>query len=457
GKKNAATLYMAILSIFTILLTKLSGQEDIIIGTPTAGRGHADLEKIIGMFVNTLAMRNYPEGGKTIEEYLGEVKENSLQAFENQEYQFEDLVERLSVKRDTGRNPIFDVMFNLLNQTEYQKQNTPTTSTIPTSTTSTTSTTSITSITSTMSTMSTDPGAVGTSKFDLGLNAAEGEDTFTITIEYCRKLFTQATIKKFIIYFKKIWQTVTNTPQQKIKNITIITEEEKTKILYELNDTDVDYPREKTLHQLFEEQVEKTPHNISAVGNRQEKNYKLQTKTKKKKQAKDQLLQIADPDVGGIHESPSGTQPPSVLLPTAYRLPPTTSVVQLTYRELNEKANRLAHHLQCKGAEPGTIVAIIPERTIEMLIGLMGILKAGCAYLPIDPAYPEKRINYMLKDSNAKIVLKEFKKLKELHELEELKELKKLKESVESDELGEGIEIIDIHIIYKLSPQIKNL
>ncbi|MCP4151785.1 MAG: hypothetical protein GY757_28840, partial [bacterium] len=125
AKENETTLYMTILSIYTILLSKLSGQEDIIVGTPTAGRRHADLESIIGMFVNTLAIRNYPEGTKTITEYLGEVKENTLQAFENQEYQFEELVEKLSLKRDTGRNPLFDVMFNLLNTTTGKPENNP--------------------------------------------------------------------------------------------------------------------------------------------------------------------------------------------------------------------------------------------------------------------------------------------------------------------------------------------
>ncbi|MCP4149236.1 MAG: non-ribosomal peptide synthetase, partial [bacterium] len=123
ARENKATLYMTILSIFTILLSKLTGQEDIIVGTPTAGRRHADLEKITGMFVNTLAMRNYPGREKKFKDYLAEVKENTMQAFENQEYQFEDLVEKLSVKRDTGRNPIFDVMLNVLNQAESREQN----------------------------------------------------------------------------------------------------------------------------------------------------------------------------------------------------------------------------------------------------------------------------------------------------------------------------------------------
>ncbi|MCP4117989.1 MAG: AMP-binding protein, partial [Desulfobacteraceae bacterium] len=124
AKENEATLYMTILTIFTILLSKLGGQEDIIVGMPTAGRRHADLENIIGMFVNTLVMRNYPSGEKTCREFLKEIKKGTLQAFDNQEYQFEDLVDRLSVRRDTGRNPIFDVMFNLLNQVESKEQNT---------------------------------------------------------------------------------------------------------------------------------------------------------------------------------------------------------------------------------------------------------------------------------------------------------------------------------------------
>jgi non-ribosomal peptide synthetase component F len=120
AKETDSSLYMIILSVYTILLSKLSGQEDIIIGTPIAARRHADLENIIGMFVNSLAIRNYPTAEKKFSQFLVEVKNRLLEAFENQEYQFEDLVEKVSVRRDTSRNPIFDVMFNLLNQSEHQ-------------------------------------------------------------------------------------------------------------------------------------------------------------------------------------------------------------------------------------------------------------------------------------------------------------------------------------------------
>ncbi|MCP4149528.1 MAG: AMP-binding protein, partial [bacterium] len=423
AKQNETTLYMAILSIFTILLSKLSGQEDIIVGTPTAGRRHAQLEKIIGMFVNTLAMRNYPQGEKTFKAFLREVKENSLFAFENQEYQFEDLVDRLSLRRDTGRNPIFDVMFNLLNQAEYQKQTLSTTSSTSTMSTMSTGSTISGNPHTTMfanepvndangaehrnapgavgtnpGAVGTNPGAVGTSKFDLTLSATDSGERVYLHIEYYTKLFKEETIKRFITYFKKILQSVTAAPEQKIKEIEFITAEEKHQILHDFNDTTVHYPKGKTIHQLFEEQAQRTPDSIGTVGSWQS----------------------------------------AALPPTADRLPPTASLIQLTYRELNETTGRLARHLQEKGAKPGTIVAIMLERSTETIIAIISILKAGAAYLPIDPAYPNERINYILKDSSTKIVLTGYGEIRELNEIKESKKLK---------HLGEEIELIDISIV----------
>ncbi|MCP4146335.1 MAG: amino acid adenylation domain-containing protein, partial [bacterium] len=366
--QKKTTLYMTLQAVFTILISKLAGQEDIIIGTPTAGRRHADLEYIIGMFVNTLAMRNNPGREKNIDNYLLEVKKNTLQAFENQEYQFEDLVDRLNVRRDTGRNPIFDVMFNLLNQPEEQGTN---------------------------SSNSLNTSLVVTSKFDLTLSGFEMEDKIRFNIEYSTNLFKKETIKRFIAYFKRIIQTITKTPQQKISEIEIITPEEKTQILYEFNNTAADYTKEKTIHQLFEEQVEKTPDNVGLVGSRQS------------------TLSIPSTHNPPIQESQS------------------RQAHAVTYRELNEKSNRLAHHLQDKGVKTGAIIVIMVERSIEMIIGLLAILKTGAAYLPIDPDSPQKRINYMLKDSNTKILLTG------------------VKESAELDEL-KGIVHIDINIINQL-------
>ncbi|MCP4154181.1 MAG: AMP-binding protein, partial [bacterium] len=274
------------------------------------------------------------------------------------------------------------------------------------------------------SVVDTYPSVVDTSKFDLTLNALDTGEGLNFQVEYCVKLFKEETIKRFITYFKGILQTVFKAPEQKIAEIEIITEEEKRKILYEFNDTAADYPANKTIHQLFEEQVEKTPDNIGLVGSPQLAVGKEKIKDNK---------EIIEDKENTVKEKTSSIEYPVSSI----------QFIQLTYQELNERANRLAHHLQSKGAGPGTIVAIKTQRSVEMIIGLLGILKTGSAYLPIDPHLPEERIKYILKDSNAKVLLKEM--------LQELNELK---------ELDDGIEIIDINTIYQffsLPPQLSGI
>ncbi|MCP4157340.1 MAG: hypothetical protein GY757_57045, partial [bacterium] len=339
AKENEITLYMTILSIYTLLLSKLSGQEDIIVGTPTAGRRHADLENIIGMFVNTLAIRNTPKSGKTIEEYLREVKENTMQAFENQEYQFEELVDRLSVKRNTGRNPIFDVMFNLRNQTETKKRGT----------------------TTSPQNSNTPNTLVTTSKFDLSLRATETGDSVNVNFEYSTKLFKEETIKRYITYFKGIIQTITKETHRKISEIEIITEEEKNRILYEFNETAVDNPREKTIHQLFGEQVERTPDSIALVGrekpvgSRQYAVGKEKTKDNKTIKNKKETIQGKESAIrektSSIQHPVSSIQQPASSTPSIPSFPSTksTKTTQLTYRELNKKSNQLAAHIIQRG------------------------------------------------------------------------------------------------------------
>jgi hypothetical protein len=230
--EKGATLYMILLSLYMIFLAKLSNQEDIIVGTPVAGRRHADLQGIIGMFVNTLAIRDYPLGEKHYSEFLQGVKENILKAFENQDYQFEELVEHVAVNRDISRNPIFDTMFVLQNidntgidipglkMSPYKYEN-------------------------------------KTSKFDLTLSGVEAADKLLFTFEYSTKLFTGSAIARFIAYFKKIISDVLRDGSKDIKlsAIEIISAEEKRQILYDFNDTETGYPQDKTFHRLFEEQV----------------------------------------------------------------------------------------------------------------------------------------------------------------------------------------------------------
>jgi amino acid adenylation domain-containing protein len=338
ANKQGATLYMVLLGIYSILLSKLSGQEDIIIGNSIAGRQHADLHFIIGMFVNTLVMRNYPAGTKNVKEFLDEVKKRTLAAFENQDYPFEELVDQIAVNRNTSRNPLFDVMFVLQN-IAVQSGTIPDIQ-IPDLKTS-----------PYQSGTQLDPGAA---KFDLTLVAVETGEKLSLIFEYSSSLFKKETIERFTTYFKWIAEDIFPHAEKKIADIEMISPEEKNRLLREFNQTRFDYPVDKTIHELFIEQAKTTPDHIAIVG-------------------------------------AQGTVP--------------FNDIYLTYRELNEKSDQLAHHLRSRGVGPETIAAIMVERSIELIIGILGILKAGGAYLPIDPGSPRERIDYMLNDSKASLLL----------------------------------------------------
>jgi amino acid adenylation domain-containing protein len=341
---HGITLYMLLYSLFSILLAKLTGQEDIIMGTPVAARRHADLEPIIGMFVNTLALRSFPAANKTLEEFFKEVKESALEAFENQEYPFEELVEKVTPDRDTSRNPLFDAMF-VFQPHDPRPGNNPGPK-----------------IVSTSGSLAIIPieYQVQTAKFDITPVITEMENTFQVTFEYCTRLFKPATIERFLNYFQRIINSVVRQPGQGISEIDILPEEEKKLLLNTFNDTRQAYPHTKTIHELFAERVERTPDHIAVEGSAQIKNR--------------------------TH---------------------MTHMTYISYRQLHEKSNQLEGLLIEKGVQSDTIVAIMMKRCVEMIIGLLGILKAGGAYLPIDPDYPQDRISYMLNDSNATILLTE--------------------------------------------------
>jgi tyrocidine synthetase III len=325
SKENDLTLYMSLLSVFTILLSKLSGQDDIIIGTPIAGRNHNDLENIIGMFINTLAIRSEVSEDETIREFLSKLKQSTLNAFDHQDYQFDDLVENVSVKRDTSRNPIFDVMFNMQNQADY---------------------------TGDLSEFNNDEliHTSATSKFDFTFTAVDYGDQLLLSFAYCTRLFKSESIERFIKYFTNLLNAMIIDPLKKISEIEILSLAEKHQLLHEFNDTKAGYPKDKTLHQLFEEQVEKTPNNIAIVFQDE----------------------------------------------------------QISYSELSERSNSLALYLVNQGVLKEDYVGIHLDRSLELYIGILGVLKTGKAYIPIDVSMPESRIEYMIKDSNLKTILTQF-------------------------------------------------
>ena len=319
--KTNTTVFMILLASFNTLLHKYTGQEDIIIGSPITGRTHPNLQNVIGMFVNTLVLRNYPQSHKSFAEFLEDIKESSLRAFENQDYQFEQLVEKLHIKRDLSRNPLFDVMFNMLPVEDSIKEN----------------------------------GGVNysywefenkTSKFDISM-AVRQDEGLSFELEYCTKLFSRATIEKLAGHFINILKAVTENMDIKLNEIDILSEAEKKQVFVEFNNTKKKYSCDKTISRLFEEQVEKTPDNIAV----------------------------------------------------------SYEGISLTYRELNEKANLVASSIARKGIQKDCVVGIMTGRSVEMIAGIVGILKAGCGYMPIDPSYPNERINHMLADSNSSLVI----------------------------------------------------
>ena len=335
AQEQGQTLFMALFAAFNVLMAKLSGQDDIIAGTVTAGRSHADVQEIIGMFVGTLALRNYPKGDKTFRRFLAEVKDRTIAAFEHQEYPLEELVSKVAPRADAGRNPLFDVVFELENEddrTEYLLE------------------------TLMLDTSNPYKYKNKTSKFDMLMVAVETEIGLQFKIEYSTKLFKESTIERFIRYFEQIISAVCRNIDQKIAEIDMLPEKERVKVLYDFNDVKADYPKDKTIAELFEEQVTKTPENIAVVF------YDFDTNVRK----------------------------------------------PISYRALNRKADQLAYLLREKGVTSNSIVGMMAKKSVEMIIGIVATLKAGGAYLPLNPDYPIERKKYIMDDCNTQILLTNF-------------------------------------------------
>ncbi|MCK5058674.1 MAG: amino acid adenylation domain-containing protein, partial [Candidatus Aminicenantes bacterium] len=320
--KEGVTLYMTLTALFNILLARLSGQEDIIIGTPAAGRIHYDLKPLVGMFVNTLALRNYPRGEKMFREFLQEVKSSIVEAQENQEFQFEDLVEAIDINRDAGHNPLFDVMFVMQD---------PDTARIE--------------IPGLM--LSPYKFTTKSAKFDMTLVCEKAVDGLFLTVEYATSLFSARTIKRFVTYFKKIMTGVLGDTSIRIRDIDMLSPQEKRQLLVNFNQVASGYPVDETICRLFANQVERTPLNpaINAAGK------------------------------------------------------------ELSFRELDEKSGMLAFFLINHGIKPDEPVALMVEPSPEMIIAIIGILKTGSAYIPLNPQALVKRTAYILNDCNIRILL----------------------------------------------------
>ena len=332
SQQQGVTLFMTLLAAFDTLLYRYSGQSDILVGSPIANRNHSEIEGLIGFFVNTLVLRTSIEGNPSFSELLVQVREIAMDAYAHQDLPFEMLVEALQPERDLSYTPLFQVMFALQNQ-------------------------SLSQVELTGLTVSPLEVESQTAKFDLTLSMENRVDGLVGVWSYSTDLFDSETIERMTRHFQTLLEGIVANPQEKISQLPILTEVEQKQLLVEWNNTEVDYPQDQCIHQLFEQQVEKTPDAVAIVFEEQ----------------------------------------------------------QLTYRELNSRANQLAHYLlQNHQIKPDTLIGLCVERSVEMVVGILGILKAGGAYVPLDPDYPSERLSFMLEDAQVSVILTQQQIVKSL-------------------------------------------
>ena len=331
GRKEDSTLFMTLLAGFAVLLYRYTNHDDMVLGTPIAGRQFDGTQALIGFFVNTLALRIDLSANPSFRSMLGRLKETAIEAFSNQDLPFEKLLEGLRLKRNPDRAPLFQVMFNFEN--------------VPRSSHETESVS--------MEEFDFDPG---TAPFDLDMEIIEGDEGLSCRLTFNTALFDPGTAERMLGHYESLLEGIVANPQERISDLPLLSEVEKHQLLVEWNDTEADYPKDQCLHELFEAQVERTPDVVAVVFEQQ----------------------------------------------------------QLTYRELNSRANQLAHYLRKQGVGPEVLVGICVERSLEMIIGLLGILKAGGAYVPLDPSYPRERLAFMLEDTGTPVLVTQKKFVAEL-------------------------------------------
>jgi amino acid adenylation domain-containing protein/non-ribosomal peptide synthase protein (TIGR01720 family) len=322
GKSHGVTLFMTLLAAFETLLLRYTGQESMVIGTPIANRTHCDIEGLIGFFVNTLALRSDLAGDPTFGELLRRVRESVLDAYANQDVPFERLVDELNPERSLSHSPLYQVMLTL--------QSAP-------------------RLAPTFAGLGAEelmpPGFRG--KLDLQLAAGEVGDKLRLSAVYNKSLFDSDRIERMMQHYLMLLEAVVADPSVRLSRLPLLPEPERHQVLVDWNQTDTDYPSDRCIHELFEDQVERRP--------------------------------------GAMAVEFDGEQ--------------------LTYRQLNARANRLAHYLKTQGVGPETLVGLCVERSVEMVVGLLSILKAGGAYVPLDPSYPLERLLGMVEDAQAPLIL----------------------------------------------------
>ncbi|MEA5574015.1 non-ribosomal peptide synthetase [Calothrix sp. UHCC 0171] len=320
SKDNNCTLLMTLLSVYTTLLYRLTGQENIVVGVPAAGRFKGS-ESLVGYCSHLLAIRSYIDGDLNFSQHLQATKTELLNAYTHQDYPFARLIEKLKISRNENISPLVTAIFNLNRPLAVPKMFGVETSLLP--------------------------QPLSFVDHDICLNVSEINGKLVFDFDYNTDLFNDSTIHRFLELFQTLLRETIANSQKSLANLPLLNQSQHHQLLVEWNDTQTEYPQNKCIHELFEQQVAKTPNAVAVVFENQ----------------------------------------------------------QLTYQELNNRANQLAHHLQTLGVKPEVLVGICLNRSLEMMVGLLAILKAGGAYVPLDPTYPQERLDYIVSDSGMSILL----------------------------------------------------
>ena len=322
SQQSGTTLFMTLLAAYATLLSRYSGQDDIVVGSPIANRNRDEIEPLIGFFVNMLVLRTQLHGNPTFTELLERVREMTLGAYDHQDLPFEKLIEELQPERSLSYTPLFQVMF-MLEPASVEELEMPGLSITPL-------------------------GVEGfTTTDDLLLAMEETEDGLRGDLTYNNTLFDASTIKQMVGHFQALLESIVTNPQQRIAQLPMLSASERNRLLVEWNDTHTEYPLEQCFPQLFEQQVAKTPEAVAVVFENQ----------------------------------------------------------QLTYRELNTRANGWARYLVKQGVGAETVVALLCDRNLDFLTAILAVFKAGGAYLPLNPNHPSERLQQVLDQSQVPFVL----------------------------------------------------
>ncbi len=333
-KYQNATLFTFLLSAFKILLSRYCNQSDICVGSPVANRSQKELERMIGFFANTIALRSDLSNNPTFVELLSKVQETTLDAISYQDAPFEKVVDRVVTERSLSRTPVFQAMFNLQNRGRNKNTGKSNQRTLEYLAGLEVELLELEKLSQ-------------TSRFDITLNAVELNDKIRFNLEYCVDLFQRETIVRMKDHFIQLLVSIVNDPYIGVDDLQILNKSETQKILSGFNLTDKAYPESSTAVDLFQNQVKLNPYKTAVVLNQE----------------------------------------------------------RLTYLELDQKSNQLARFLITRGGTKGDLISICMDRSLDMVISVLAVLKMGGAYIPLDPHFPNDRLRFMIEDSNSKLLI----------------------------------------------------